>query len=384
MFFLAALIFVVVLYVVPLHGLVYAGAPGWPTTPPWLSLVSETLPINLPFWFHAGAIFAALYLLIWVLAQLLSALEIPKETRDAVNSVVKLRGLRAMHGVAMVMVVGIMILLLVVGNPPPSAGPLGVVIVAALLVSLGGGEPLPVAPPIGTVPLATQGPGEASPVEEMEGELHRTYQWRFTPHPGIGSGSPQTFSLDLAISRARYEAYEAEPRERDPLAWDRYVVAPCPELDVLALKLTELQNRRGYCTFDRAANVLAFAQQCIRYTRDLSPEGEPTDYPQYPIESLVEAQGDCEDHAILAAALLKRMGLDVALLFGAGHAALGVAGADGLPGQYVEDPQTGVRYFYGETSSEGWTMGEVPSELTGKVSSGDFQVLPIVMAMERA
>jgi hypothetical protein len=81
----------------------------------------------------------------------------------------------------------------------------------------------------------------------------------------------------------------------------------------------------------------------------------------YPLETLLDGVGDCEDAVILAAALLKRLGYDVALLYYAGHCALGVAGAEGLPGDFVEDPQTGVRYFYGETTSEGWSLGQVPS-----------------------
>jgi hypothetical protein len=384
MFFLATVIFVVALYVVPLHSVVYAGAPGWPTTPLSLSQALANTGINFPFWFHMVAIFGVLYLLVRVSGQLLSVIEIPKGARDAVNSIVKLRGLRTVQALGAAMILSTMAVILVSGAARGSVAPLGAAVLVAFLVSLAGGEPLPGAPPVGTVPLASRDPAVVSEARESEGDLHRTYQWQFTPHPGIEGGAVQPFTVDLTISKAHYESYKAEPRERDPLIWDRYVVAPCPEVDILALKLAELQNRRGYCTFDRAANVLAFAQQCIQYTEDPSPEGEPTDYPRYPIESLVEARGDCEDHAILAAAVLKRMGIDVALLIGAGHAALGVAGAEGLPGYYLEDPHTGVRYFYGETSSEGWTMGEVPPKLVKHVSRGEFTVLPIVMAMERA
>jgi hypothetical protein len=36
----------------------------------------------------------------------------------------------------------------------------------------------------------------------------------------------------------------------------------------------------------------------------------------------------------------------------------GVAGGDGLSGAYFE--KDGVKYYYLETTSEGWRLGEVP------------------------
>jgi predicted transglutaminase-like cysteine proteinase len=218
------------------------------------------------------------------------------------------------------------------------------------------------------------------PVRVPDGDIHKRYRWKFSESsPHSAERVPVEFTLELDISSARYKACKEEPRELNPLRWDKYVVAPLPEVEVLAAKMAELHRERGYCTYDQAANVLAFAQQCIVYTKDLLPEGEEIEYPKYPIESLVEEAGDCEDHAILAAAVLKRMGFDVALLFCPGHAALGVAGADGLPGTYIEDRRTGIKYFYAETTAEGWEIGELPQELREE----EFIILPIVLAIER-
>ena len=60
----------------------------------------------------------------------------------------------------------------------------------------------------------------------------------------------------------------------------------------------------------------------------------------------MEEVGDCEDDVILTAAVLKRLGFDVALLYYPGHCALGVVGARGLPGTYVV--HEGKEYFYGK------------------------------------
>jgi len=218
------------------------------------------------------------------------------------------------------------------------------------------------------------------PVRVPDGDIHKRYRWKFSESlPHSAEKVPVEFTLELDINSGRYRACKEEPRELNPLRWDRYVLAPLPEVEVLAWKMAELHRKMGYCSYDQAANVLAFVQQCIVYTKDLSPEGEEIEYPKYPIESLVEETGDCEDHAILAAAVLKRMGFDVALLFCPGHAALGVAGAEGLPGTYIEDRRTGIKYFYAETTAEGWEIGEVPQELRDE----EFIILPIVLAIER-
>ena len=105
---------------------------------------------------------------------------------------------------------------------------------------------------------------------------------------------------------------------------------------------------------DEVAFVLAFVQQVITYR---SEEGE---YPRYPVETLWEGGGDCEDYSILGAAILLSMGYQVALLLLPRHAALGVAGADGLPGVYAE--HEGVRYFYCEMTGESWRFGELPPD----------------------
>ena len=102
----------------------------------------------------------------------------------------------------------------------------------------------------------------------------------------------------------------------------------------------------GWTKREAVENVLAFVQS-IPYKSDKSSTGYE-EYPRYPVETLVDGCGDCEDSAILAAALLAEMRYDVALLLLPGHAALGVAGKD-LPGwSYTVN---GVKYYFVETTS---------------------------------
>jgi hypothetical protein len=74
------------------------------------------------------------------------------------------------------------------------------------------------------------------------------------------------------------------------------------------------------------------------------------------------ATGDCEDLAILCVAVIARLGFQVVLLVYPKHVAFGVAGTDNLKRDYIRDPKTGVRYFYGEANANSWYLGEIPDK----------------------
>ena len=79
--------------------------------------------------------------------------------------------------------------------------------------------------------------------------------------------------------------------------------------------------------------------------------------------ALSDRGGDCEDTSILVAALLDRMGYDVALLLleDASHMAIGVS-IPGTHGAYYEYDST--KYFYLETTGEDWRIGQIPASIT--------------------
>jgi hypothetical protein len=88
------------------------------------------------------------------------------------------------------------------------------------------------------------------------------------------------------------------------------------------------------------------------------------DYTKSVIETLVEGGGDCEDSAILMAAVLQAdsFNYDCILIQPPGHMAVGVYGTD-LPGAYWE--YEGRRYYYLETTGDGWSVGKIPEEYEG-------------------
>ncbi|MDD4424246.1 MAG: PEGA domain-containing protein [Methanocorpusculum parvum] len=112
----------------------------------------------------------------------------------------------------------------------------------------------------------------------------------------------------------------------------------------------------GYSDIENVLNVVAFVQS-LPYTSDSVTTGAD-EYPRYPVETLVDGGGDCEDSAILTSALLHEMGYGVVLLGYSTHMAVGVKGGETLTGTYYT--YQGSRYFYLETTASGWDIGEIP------------------------
>jgi transglutaminase-like putative cysteine protease len=209
--------------------------------------------------------------------------------------------------------------------------------------------------------------------------LHKWYTWEFPTRPGFGGRlSNSRFFMDLPVNKQRYIQYQRRPRDLNPKHFDTYVTISLPEIETVARQLRQSGQTRSYNTYDQLCNTLAFVQQSIRYTDDLSPQtGQLIEYPKYPLETLVDKKGDCEDQSILAAALLATMGYKVALLILPIHVAVGIADFDDKPGSRVVHPTTGVRYLYTETTAPNWLPGEVPPEFRGYLASGQFEVLPV-------
>lgn len=129
----------------------------------------------------------------------------------------------------------------------------------------------------------------------------------------------------------------------------------------IANAFEEYRRSEGLSSRQMIDLAIAFVQG-LEYTSDVN---EPyNEYPKYPVETLKERGGDCEDTAILLAAILRTLGYGVVLLEvpSKKHMALGLKGEDSIPGTYVE--VDGTRYYYVETTGEGWRVGQAPDGYT--------------------
>lgn len=116
--------------------------------------------------------------------------------------------------------------------------------------------------------------------------------------------------------------------------------------------LLEIARKENFNRFQTAEFVLSFVQS-IPYVL--------TEYPVLPVQTLVDKKGDCDVKSILLAAILKKMGYDVALLYfspavtgkGTGHMAVGVAFDESeLPANRSLscDEYAGKTYCFAETT----------------------------------
>jgi hypothetical protein len=176
--------------------------------------------------------------------------------------------------------------------------------------------------------------------------IRRTYSWTY-------GGRMWSFTYDFPTSA--YRLQKSLTRTLDYTAYDVYVDDPRDDnvLRDFVAKLEETAT--GLNVWERLNLVIALVQS-IPYV------GESCEYPRYPLEMLIDQQGDCEDAAILTAALVKQMGFDVVLLafLEESHMAVGIRV---LPPRY-EDLQAyewnGDLYFYLEPTSLGWAIGQIP------------------------
>lgn len=214
----------------------------------------------------------------------------------------------------------------------------------------------------------SQGIKQVSASNEL---ISRTYKWSY-------NNSEWTWSLQL--SKALYDYYRDIPRP-STRNYSIYVTHPLDDgyVNQLAAKILESAKLKGFNEFQTVSYAAAFVQS-LPYTED-SVTTNHDEYPRYPIETLVDNGGDCEDTAILMASLLRAMDYGVVLLrfklVESGHLAVGVLGGEGIYGTYWN--YNGGKYYYLETTGDDWEIGQIPDEYKNlSASVFDMKPVPII------
>lgn len=175
------------------------------------------------------------------------------------------------------------------------------------------------------------------------------------------------FTLDIPLNSNTYRYYKAQSKRN---SYPSYVQehAGYEYMDQIVRKLKVDADDLGYSGWKLAEYLTAFVQQNITYTKD--PYNNGFDYPKFPMETLVEKKGDCEDAAILLASLLKRFGFGVVLITLPGHMAVGITCKNCNTFYNFE----GKKYGYIETTSPNWKIGDIPPNY--KKATATFLKLP--------
>jgi len=189
-----------------------------------------------------------------------------------------------------------------------------------------------------------------SPLSGTEGLVCRTYSWAYqgTEWSWTGEFSDAGYRDCRNRSHARENGYSGYALPE----YDRQL------LGGILRKFEEAGTRSGYTEYDTIMNIAAFVRSLPGTPAEVTAGYD--DYPRYPLETLVDGGGDSEDTSLLTAALLNELGYGTVLLRFPGHMAVGVEGADTLPGTYFE--YNGSRYYYLETTGIGGDLGEIPDE----------------------
>lgn len=182
----------------------------------------------------------------------------------------------------------------------------------------------------------------------------------FTSHNGAS-----TFNTVRYYDKNVYNYYKGLDRYYAAEDYNKYVE---DEYNLEAVRqvvsiVKECKLQAGYSEHDTMMEAINFVQKNIEYKSDMETRGVE-EYPRYPIETLLDGCGDCEDTSVLLAAIMKEMNYGVILLAYDDHMAVGIEGGEGQYGTFYE--YDGKKYFYVETTDFGWTVGDVPAEYRSK------------------
>lgn len=197
-----------------------------------------------------------------------------------------------------------------------------------------------------------------------------TYQWDYK----FDNGDVQNYSFTLTVKNADYDAMKKSTINKsgttasdmykttdgktvfgvkDYVVVDNYVKTVKSNLE----KLYKDTKPSG-ATDDLASFISGFTQKTISY--DHEEETNKTDYWRYPLETLIDKKGDCEDTAILNTALLYAKADDTSTVYEAGifllpeHAVSAVSKASVEPKVYTNER---LGYYPIETAVDGTQYG---------------------------
>lgn len=183
-----------------------------------------------------------------------------------------------------------------------------------------------------------------------------------------------TWNWDMKISEALFRYYKAIPRAKT----DNYSIYVTYKQDDAMMKEAAQEILRAAQSVNlnrlETAELTATFVQSLMYTEDIKTTGFE-EYPRYPVETLVDNCGDCEDKSALLASLLEGMGFKAVLIIFPGiHGAVGIQKTEDMKGAYYE--YNGANYYYIETTDSGWRVGEIPDQYA-RLSPTFLEIKPV-------
>ena len=167
------------------------------------------------------------------------------------------------------------------------------------------------------------------------------------------------YSTEFGIAEDKYQYYKDQPRGYYSKKWRKFVTPNDPTIQTIVQDVVDVSKTSK--DTNKARIAINFVTSMI-YEKDIEYNGNG-EWPKYPIETIIEEKGDCEDTSFLMASVLEALGYDTVLLKFTGHLAVGLS-CSNCKGTYYN--HNGKKYYFLEsTSSPGeWEIGR---------SWGDFK-----------
>ncbi|TJX14581.1 S-layer homology domain-containing protein [Tissierella creatinini] len=168
-----------------------------------------------------------------------------------------------------------------------------------------------------------------------------------------------TWSYKLPIPVDAVDLYKSIDRA-DIYGYSYYVTHTEDDeyLNALAQVFINTGEENDFSEWDMLSLVVSFVQS-LKYVPDDIGTGYD-EYPKFPLETLYDQGGDCEDSSILLASLLRELGYGTVLVATEDHMGVGLKAAEEANFTYL-----GMDFYYIETTDIGWEIGQLPDELDG-------------------
>lgn len=206
-----------------------------------------------------------------------------------------------------------------------------------------------------------------SPQQVSGTVIEREYEWTYNGNQ---------YELSLSIPETQYDYYKG--LERIPNSdYSVYVTHPYDDefINTIIRKFNFIALEENLTEKEKINLVISYVQS-LPYTVDNITTAYD-EYPRYPLETLIDNGGDCEDTSILTASLLKSMNYEIILLDFPGHVAVGV-NIESYGSYWTYEDE---KYFYLETTGEGWEIGDLPEDYM-ESSARLYALNPIPMCVQ--
>jgi len=192
--------------------------------------------------------------------------------------------------------------------------------------------------------------GKTKPIENIIEKV--SYNWEYPQDWYTWS-----FSLNIPVKAVDYY----REFDRDYIYNYSYYVAHEADDDYinsLAQMFINTAENEDMGEWDMLSLAVSFVQS-LDYVPDKIGTGYD-EYPKFPLETLYDKGGDCEDSSILLASILRELGYGTVLVSTDTHMGVGLKTSDDGNFQYL-----GMEFYYIETTGVGWEIGELPEEMDG-------------------